>query len=50
VLYLYRRHIIICGGITFETLSTIVKNFVHKNEAMKHTDIVIINMYCFSLH
>jgi len=34
----------------FETLSTIVKNFIHKNEAMKNTDIVVIDMYCFTAH
>jgi len=45
---LYCRHIIICGGITFETLSTIVKNFTHKDNAMTNTDIVIINMYAFT--
>jgi len=38
------RHIIICGGITFETLTTVVKNFIHEDAAMEKTDIVIIDM------
>ena len=41
---LFCRHIIICGGITFETLTTVVKNFIHEDAAMENTDIVIIDM------
>jgi len=44
ILYSSCRHIIICGGITFETVTTVVKNFIHEDAAMEKTDIVIIDV------
>lgn len=38
-----KRHVVICGGITFETLSTVVRNLIHKDAAVKNIDIVIID-------
>lgn len=38
-----RRHVVICGGITFETISTVVRNFIHKDAAVQDVDIVIVD-------
>lgn len=39
-----KRHLVICGGITFETITAVVKNFIHEDSSMKKTDIIIIDV------
>lgn len=43
LLSFFCSHVVICGGITFETLSTVVRNLIHKDAAVKNIDIVIID-------
>jgi len=36
-------HLVICGGLTFETLKNLVKNFVHHDWAETSIGMVVIN-------
>ena len=40
----HRSHLVICGGITFDTMCVVVKNFIHKDATVEKTDLVIIDM------
>jgi len=38
-------HLVICGGLTFETLKAIVKSFVHHDWTDNNVGMVVINRY-----
>ena len=38
------RHLIICGSITYETVRSVVSEFIYKDASVEKTDIVIIDM------
>ncbi len=43
VLTLFRRHIVVCGHITYESVSSFIKNFIHEDADNTDINVVLVD-------